>query len=48
MATADGDRLALEVGVIALLHGRVESVHVDVDDLSGGLVGFGHGVILLS
>ena len=30
---ADCDRLAAELGIVALLDGRVEGVHVDVDDL---------------
>jgi len=37
-----------KLGIIALLHRRVEGVHVDMDDLADGLVGLGHGRILLS
>jgi hypothetical protein len=33
MAAADGNRLALQLRIIALLHGCVEGVHVDMNDL---------------
>ena len=32
--SADGDRLATKIRVVPLLHGSVEGVHVDVDDLA--------------
>ena len=32
--SADGDRLAAKLRIIALLDGRIEGIHVDVDDLS--------------
>jgi hypothetical protein len=31
--SADGDRLATEIWIVALLDGCVEGVHIDVDDL---------------
>jgi hypothetical protein len=36
MAAADGDRLASQAGIVALFDRRVESVHVDMDDLPYG------------
>jgi hypothetical protein len=33
MLPADGDRLALQCRIVTLLHGRIEGVHVDMDDL---------------
>ncbi len=35
-AASDSDRAATQVRVIALFNGRVESVHVDVDDTAQG------------
>ena len=36
-AAADGDRLAAQRGIVALLDRRVEGVHVDVEDAAGHL-----------
>ncbi len=38
MPAAYRDRFALEAWIIALLHGRIKSIHVDVDDLASGAV----------
>src|SRR5699024_9437489 len=35
MAAAYCDRLALEARIVSLLHRRIKSVHVDMDDLPG-------------
>ena len=43
--TADGDRLAAEIRIVPLLHGCVEGVHVDVDDLP--LAGFVHRALVI-
>src|SRR6201999_491553 len=32
--SADGNRLAAEIRIVPLLDGRVEGIHVDVDDLA--------------
>ena len=45
MLPAHRDRLAPEVRIVALLHRRVEGVHVDMDDFSKRAVGVGHGRI---
>ena len=42
--SADGDRLAAKIRVVPLLHGSVEGIHVDVDDLA--LAAF-DGVLIL-
>jgi hypothetical protein len=42
MASADRHGLAPEARLIALLHGRIEGVHVDMDDFPDGAVGIGH------
>ena len=34
MAAADRERLAAQSRIVALLHGRIEGVHVDMDDLA--------------
>jgi hypothetical protein len=34
MATADSDRLALQRRIVALFDRRIESVHVNMDDLA--------------
>jgi hypothetical protein len=46
MTAPDRDRLSLKLCIVALLDRRKEGVHVDMDDLAGGLVG--HGRIFLS
>jgi hypothetical protein len=38
---ADRHRPPLQSGVVTLLHRRIESVHVHVDDLADGLVAHG-------
>jgi hypothetical protein len=43
--SADGDRLATEIRIVPLLHGCVEGVHVDVDDLA--LTGRGPRLIVV-
>jgi hypothetical protein len=43
VTSADGNGLALEARVVALLHGRVKGVHVDVNDLAKGTIGICHG-----
>jgi hypothetical protein len=48
MSAADRNRLAPKSRVVALLHRRVEGVHVDMDDLAKGTFGVGHGAITLS
>jgi hypothetical protein len=34
--SADRDRLAAQLGIIALFHRRVERVHIDMDDFTAG------------
>jgi hypothetical protein len=47
--TADRDRLAAQIRIIALLDRRIEGIHIDMDDLArsrgvgSGIVGQGHG-----
>ena len=48
MPSADRDRLAPQLRIIALLDRRVKGIHVDMDDLADRLVGLGHGEKLLS
>ncbi|MGY4484299.1 hypothetical protein ACVWWR_003490 [Bradyrhizobium sp. LM3.2] len=38
------NRLSAQVRIIALFHGRIESIHVDMDDLADGRGIAGHGV----
>jgi hypothetical protein len=42
MAATDSDRLPFQLRIIPLFDGRVEGVHVDMDDLADRLVGVGH------
>ena len=48
MAAADGHRPTSEPGIVALLDGGVESIHVDMDDLANGcrVARFVHGLFL--
>jgi hypothetical protein len=43
---ADGDRFAAEIWIVPLLDGRVEGVHVDVDDLP--LAGRGSRLLVIA
>jgi hypothetical protein len=47
MPAADRDRTPSKLRIVALLDRRVESVHVDMDDLANGTVGVGHDDDLL-
>ncbi len=45
-AAADGDREPAQLGIVALLDRRIESVHVDMDDLAVRTALPGHGPAL--